>query len=218
MSVHAVIAVRGGPEAKSRCAAVLDGQQREALVMTMIEDMLAALGVVDAIDHLYVVTPTEAIAKRAASLGATPLLERSALGLNAALDNARRHVAGRDPDARLLLLPGDLPLLDPTDIVKLIASVRPDQMVLVATNDGGTGALLLPVQAKFDFCFGPCSAARHREAAARARIEATTLAVPSLAFDLDTPDDVEIVRRRAIDSHTGRYLHDLEFSEEFAAR
>lgn len=218
MSVHAVIAVRGGPEAKSRCAPVLSGQQREALVVNMIEDMLAALADVQAVDHIYIVTPTTAIAERASLLGAIPLVEPHANGLNAALDVARCHIADRDPDARLLLLPGDLPLLDSAELSDFIAAFQPDQCVFVATDDGGTGALLLPVQSKFEFCFGPDSAARHREAAVTAGLGAIAVSAPSLAFDVDTSDDINVVCRCAGDSHTGRYLLSLGVAEECAAR
>jgi 2-phospho-L-lactate guanylyltransferase (CobY/MobA/RfbA family) len=38
--------------------------------------------------------------------------------------------------------------------------------------------------------FGPDSAARHREAAAEAGVPLRELALPSLAIDLDEPDDV----------------------------
>lgn len=218
MSVHAVVAVRGGPEAKSRCAAVLDGPQRETLVMAMIDDMLGALARVDTIDHRYVVTPTPEIAERASRLGAIALLEPRPLGLNAALEWARSAIVARDAEARLLMLPGDLPLLDPAELVDIIASFPRDRVVLAPTDDGGTGALLLPARANYDFSFGPCSAARHREAGARAGIEVIPFLAPSLALDIDTVADIHAVRRRGIDSHTVRYLRRLELAEELAGR
>lgn len=214
MSVHAVVAVRGGPLAKTRCAAVLNEEQRETLVLTMIEDMLAALARVDAIDHIYVVTPTTAIAERVRELGATPLVEPKSYGLNAAFELARYRISDRDPDGQLMLFPGDLPLLDPAEMDELITSFQPDELVFVATDDGGTGALLLPVQAQFKFCFGPNSAARHREAATIAGLKPIAFTAPSLAFDIDTWEDIKDLCRQRGDSQTAQYLRSLQMAEE----
>lgn len=218
MSVHAVVAVRGGPLAKTRCADVLNEEQRKALVMTMIEDMIAALARVDAIDHIYVVTPTTAIVERVRGLGATPLVEHKSYGLNAAFELARFQISGRDPNGQLMLFPGDLPLLDPAEMDELITSFQPDELVFVATDDGGTGALLLPAHAQFKFCFGPNSAARHREAASIAGLKPIAYTAPSLAFDVDTWEDIKGLCRQTGNSRTTQYLRGLQLAEECTMR
>jgi 2-phospho-L-lactate guanylyltransferase (CobY/MobA/RfbA family) len=54
---QAVIAVRGGPGAKSRCADAPDGPERARLTAAMLQDMLAAVSRCDVTAN-WAVTPT----------------------------------------------------------------------------------------------------------------------------------------------------------------
>ena len=113
MNADVVIAARGGPGAKSRLSGRLDLARREALVEAMLTDMLAALAACPAVLRTYVTTPTPALARLAARSGAVVVLEHGPDDLNAAFDHARRRIAIGDPEATVVLLPGDLPRLDP---------------------------------------------------------------------------------------------------------
>lgn len=218
MRTHVVIAVRGGPVAKSRCAPMFDAAQRELLVEAMIDDMLSALTGADNIDAIHLVTPTRAIADLALDHGADALLEDDAIGLNAALDTARRWVADSDADARLVLLPGDLPLIDPAELNRAIAAWQPGRLVIVPSNDGGTGALIMAASAQVDLCFGEDSAVRHADAARRHGLEPLSIALPSLAFDIDSPHDITDMIRHGRDSRTRAFLRAQRLSEEYVAR
>ena len=90
------------------------------------------------------------------------------------------------------LLPGDCPLLDPVELDSSARGIR-GGCVGVATDRHGTGTnglFLAPADA-IGPAFGPGSRERHLDRARRAGYEAEELDIPSLALDLDTPDDLD---------------------------
>lgn len=192
MSAEAVIAVRGGPEAKSRLAGRLDARRREALVEAMLADMLTALARCPGVRRSHVATPTPALARLAARAGAVVILEHGPDNLNGALDRARRRIAAADPQAMVLLLPGDLPRLGPADVQACLAMTGHRRLVLApASADGGTGALLLRAQDPLPLAFGPGSFGKHLAAARTLGLEAEVVRAPGLGFDIDRPADLD---------------------------
>ncbi|HYN90533.1 MAG TPA: hypothetical protein VER75_01335, partial [Thermoleophilaceae bacterium] len=90
---------------------------------------------------------------------------------------------------RALLVPGDTPLLDPGELAGLIAGTR--AVVIVPDRHGsGTNALVLSPPDAIEPSFGPGSFARHVAAAESAGVPHRVEAVPTLALDVDTPDDL----------------------------
>lgn len=196
MNTHVVIAARGGPDAKSRCRDRLNGRQREALVEAMLHDMLQALAGCPAVRRVYVTTPTAALARLAARSGAAVILEHGPPDLNRAFSDARRRIAAVDPRAIVVLLPGDLPLLDPAELSTCIAAAQGGAVVLAsATADGGTGAVVQTAVLALPLAFGPGSFRKHQLAAATLGLEARVIEAPSLGFDLDRPEDLDTVAR-----------------------
>ena len=182
MSVELVIAVRGGPGAKSRCGDLIDGP---ALAAAMLADMVEAARACPAIAAVHVVTPTPDVAT---GLDVDIIREATPAGLDAAFTMARAAL----PDRTLLLLPGDLPQMRAADLAGLVAAHRPGEILIVpSATDGGTGAILIEAQAPMRFAFGPGSFARHMaEAGARAR----RFDCAGLAEDLDRPTDLARAR------------------------
>lgn len=192
MNAEVVIAVRGGPGAKSRLSGRLDAERREALVEAMLTDMLAALAGCPAILRTYVTTPTPSLARRAARAGAVVILEHETGDLNAAFDRARRRIAAAAPETTLVLLPGDLPTLDPSELEVCLEATDPDRLVLApASADGGTGALVLRAGVPLPLAFGPGSLGKHLAAARTLGLAAQVVRTPSLGFDIDRPADLD---------------------------
>ncbi|MBW8812794.1 MAG: 2-phospho-L-lactate guanylyltransferase [Caulobacterales bacterium] len=192
MKADVVIAVRGGPQAKTRLARRLDAPQRDALVETMLADMLAALFGCPSVRRIYVTTPTPTLARIAARFGAVVVLEPDAGGLNQAFDRTRARIAAADPRTKVMLLPGDLPRLDPAEVRTLIAAAGPDRLVVApASADGGTGALVFEAGTPLRLAFGPGSFGKHLAAARTLGLEAKVIHAESLGFDLDRPADLD---------------------------
>ena len=171
--------------------AVRDGDAREALTLAMLQDVVAALHGAKSVRRTVVLTPDDEVAAVAREAGAEALV-RDDPGLNASLDLGARALAPRDEP--LLVLLGDVAGALPADIDALsqsLVELGGSGVVLAPSSDGGTSALL---RAPFEIvpsCFGPDSAKRHREAAAERGMPYRELPLPSLAIDLDLPDDVE---------------------------
>jgi 2-phospho-L-lactate guanylyltransferase len=186
-----VIAVRGGGDAKSRYGDLVAPQDRAAFVEAMLTDMLQAIHRAPSVTVVRVVTPTPPIAALARALGADAILESAPAGLNAAFRLGRQHVARDNPDETLILLPGDLPGLDPRELEAVTAAHAPDRIVMVrAANDGGTGALAFAAGVDLTTAYGLDSFERHLAAARALRLEPVELTAPSLAHDLDRPGDL----------------------------
>jgi 2-phospho-L-lactate guanylyltransferase len=95
----------------------------------------------------------------------------------------------------VLVVPADLPLITPEDVKVMLAHANDPPVVVVAPDRHrqGTNALLVCPVGLIDYDFGPNSFQRHclRAEQAGARLEVVDL--PSLALDVDLPEDLEMV-------------------------
>jgi 2-phospho-L-lactate guanylyltransferase len=187
-----VIAVRGGEEAKSRYGDLVAPGDRAAFVEAMLTDMLRAIAEAPSVDGVWVVTPTPRIAALAHGLGARVVDETSPAGLRGAFRLGRLSAAASARKATVVLLPGDLPGLDPKDLEAVIAAAAPPGVVAMvrAARDGGTGALAFPAVLDLPLAYGPDSFARHRAAVHELGLDPVEVKAPSLAHDLDHPSDL----------------------------
>lgn len=183
----AVIPVRSLEGAKSRLGEALDAEERRELVERLLRRTVAAALGSPGIDAVVVVSPDAEVLALAGSLGARPLTQASQ-GLNHALEEARSTLPD---DARLLVLPGDLPRISVAALGALLDGAPPaPSVVLVTDRHGrGTNALLLDPASVIPFAFGGDSREAH---ACLARAAEATLVEPEsdLRIDLDTPDDL----------------------------
>ena len=209
----ALIPVKELSQAKARLAPVLDGERRRELALALYRDVLAAALACPALDGVAVVSRDRDALTLAVEAGAEGLPEPG--GLNEALTSASQTMAERGVD-RLVVLAADLPLATPDDIAIVAqASAQADaDVALVPSEDGGTNALALAPGA-IAFRFGPDSARRHLAAADAADLRSLRLELPTLALDIDTPDDLARLRDtdRAIGQNTlsiYKQLHILE--------
>jgi 2-phospho-L-lactate guanylyltransferase len=198
----ALIPVKRLEQSKSRLLPELADAARQALTLAMLADLIDALARSGCIDRIAVTTPDPQVAARARAAGAEVLM-RPEPGLNAALEDAAVRLAPAEGEALVVVL-GDVAGALPEDFRRLVAAAGaggpsgagdPDGsskagVWLAPSADGGTSALLLRPARAIPFCFGPASAARHREAACAAGVAYHELALASLAIDLDQPEDL----------------------------
>ena len=175
-------------EAKSRFRVAYDDETRAALVRAMLTDVLDAVRAAHE-GPLLLVTADAAFGELAARFDARRIEDR-AHDYNGAVAAALHTEAVRDAGAALVL-PADLPRATPGDIVCVLEALHTAEVVLVPAHDGGTGALGLRPPDAIAPAFGPDSAAAHREAARAAARRFEEIDCPSLAFDVDTPSDLE---------------------------
>ena len=195
MRTTAVLPVKSFSQAKQRLGDALGGDEREQLAAAMVADVLSALGAVDAVDDVVVVTAEPVAARAAERAGAGVVEDPEEAGQSAAALRGIDAALVRGAD-RVLLVPGDCPALDPRDLARLLGrAVEPPAVIIVPDRHGsGTNALLLSPPGVVAPSFGAGSFARH---AARASAVGATVKVcelPSLGLDVDTPDDLAALR------------------------
>ncbi|MEE2673418.1 MAG: 2-phospho-L-lactate guanylyltransferase [Myxococcota bacterium] len=203
----ALVPVKRLADTQSRLLAHLAPQARESFALAMLEDVIAALLGAESIGRAIVLTPDESVAAAARAAGAESLV-RDDPGLNPALDaGARELEAGDEP---VLVVLGDVAGALPSDIDTLSSMLEGPGVALAPSSDGGTSALLRAPHDVIPSCFGSDSAKRHREAATRGGVAYLEAHLPSLALDLDLPEDVDrFLRTEAGGEHTRAALKKL---------
>jgi 2-phospho-L-lactate guanylyltransferase len=195
MSTIAILPVKSFGSAKQRLAPALGAGSRQALAQAMFSDVLASLRRVPGVDAVAVVT-SDRVAE-AAALGerVEVLRDTEMAGQSAAALIGIRYGQAHGFD-RVLLVPGDTPLLDPGEVAALLRRALDNGVgaVIVPDRHGeGTNALLLTPPDAIEPSFGPGSCERHVAAARAAEVSFAVEHVPTLALDVDTGQDLEVL-------------------------
>jgi 2-phospho-L-lactate guanylyltransferase len=184
----------------------------------MFSDVLAALGRVRGVEAVVVVTADPA-AEQLAHGRATVLHDTGRGGQSVAAQIGIRHAVDRDFD-RVLLVPGDTPLIDPIEVDALLERTETDpiEVGIVADRHGtGTNALVLTPPTAIDPSFGPDSRGRHVDLAIEGDRGYRVEHAPTLAHDVDTPEDLDALRSaltgvRGRAQRTWGALHQIDHS------
>ncbi len=173
---------------KSRLADALTPGQQEVLSLSMLERVVRA-ALESPASGVWVVGGDAGVVEAAGGLGAR-WLDDGGAGLNEAL--ARVFQSAYDLGLAPMYLPADLPFVSSADIAGAVeASKRGEVMMLApASRDGGTNAILTPVDSPFRPALGAGSFAGHRDQAGDLGLPMAVYDCPGLGFDLDTPDDL----------------------------
>jgi len=184
-----IVPVKTLAQAKSRLGPALDQAERAALSRLMSEDVLRALRACPGLSGTAVLTADAAMRGVAHEFGCSVIEEDPALDLSANLQAGSRQLAA-DGAHTVVIVPMDLPTLEPADVQMLLRAHQSGITVCPAVRDGGTNALAMTPPDASDYLFGPDSASRHLDAARRRGLAATRLEMPAFARDVDTVDDV----------------------------
>ena len=143
-------------------------------------------------EDVVVISPARALAEIVEPSGARLVVQRG-MGLNEGLEQARFDALVDDVE-QLVVLHGDLPNLQPSDI-ETLTSALPDEgspAVAIAPDRAGTGTngLVLRPPGVIRFRFGEGSFAKHLEEVSAASVPLVAVNRAGLAFDLDTPEDL----------------------------
>jgi 2-phospho-L-lactate guanylyltransferase len=188
----AVLPIKSFGAAKTRLSALLGSGSRQALAQAMFCDTLSSLRHVSGLDAIAVVT-ADKVAESAAIGDRVQLIrdDREA-GHNPAAEMGLLHGAAAGFE-RVLLVPGDTPLLDPREISELLERSEAAGLAVAIVPDRhgtGTNGLLISPPGAFTPSFGPDSLRRHVEAAQRAGLRYSVEPLQSLALDVDSPEDL----------------------------
>lgn len=171
-----------GVEGKTRLHA--SRRVRRELSLAMLGDVLAAAAAVG--DPRVVTGDAEAAAL------APDVVEDPGGGQGAAVEAALR---GLEPGA-ILIVNADVPCVVPDDLRALLAATPAGGIAFVEALDGTTNAMSLSAPEVFAPLYGPDSAARFAAHARELGLEAVSVAVPNLANDVDTLEDLHRLHLR----------------------
>jgi 2-phospho-L-lactate guanylyltransferase len=143
------------------------------------------------VDEIAVVTDDDG-ARALAREAATVLRDDAGSGQSAAAEIGIRHALANGFE-RVVLVPGDTPMVDAGELDRLLARVEADRLAIAIVADRhatGTNALVLVPPDALRPSFGPGSRARHAAAAEATGLPHRLEDAPSLAHDVDTPGDL----------------------------
>ena len=210
MSLWTIVPVKPFNEGKSRLAGHLSPRQRRALNRELLTRTLAAINQARLDAQILVVSRDSCALAAAEHAGSSALAEESQPcttlpsscspndaesepQLNAALTQAARYAAAHGA-TKVLVLPTDMPNLTAEDVRTLASPTNCDPQIIIApSRDGGTNALMLQPAQAIPFAFGRDSFQRHRRLAADAGIPVRVVESDSLVFDIDLPEDYELI-------------------------
>jgi 2-phospho-L-lactate guanylyltransferase len=196
MTLWAIVPVKPLRRGKSRLAEVLTQDERKDLNRSLLAHTINTLAAIPEIEHVLVISRDPEALALAREHGARTVLENGAPGLNVALAKAT-IVAKNYITQGVLIVPADLPLLTVEDVRAMLERAKQPPVVVVAPDRRrhGTNALLVCPVGLIGYDFGPDSFQRHCEHARQAGARLEICELPSLALDVDLPEDLDAVGR-----------------------
>lgn len=162
---------------------------RSKLALAMLGDVLTAS---IAMGRTLLVTGDAAARALADELGAE-VIDDPGGGQGEAVGAALEHV----DNGVVLVVNADVPCVVPHDLRTLAGAAELGAVGLVEAEDGTTNALAFPRASLFAPLYGAGSADRFRAHAASQGVTAVAAAIPNLADDVDTLDDLAQIGLRA---------------------
>ena len=179
-------------EAKSRLSPVLGLADREDLMRAMVADVIVACRAARRVDRIAVITKDDEWRATAEDMGCLVLQEDGSLGYTAAAERGCALLADRGDVRHVAVLPGDLPLINPQEVDRVISSLAGGaRCVIVPSRDGlGTNCMAQALPLTVPLRYGPQSFSRHLSLAHAAGITTSVLRLPGIGHDIDLPDDL----------------------------
>lgn len=190
-----IIPLKSASGALARLSELLDPRQRRGLQRAMAHDVVAAVRTLRPVPELALLAEDPLSARRLAGRRGLVVEAAPGAGLNLHLACAVAVLGAHRPGATALVLAADIPQVQPRDIVRLLRAAAEHDLVVVPDRHGrDANALAFKLDKPPAFAFGPDSCLQHLGNAERAGLSARVLELASFALDVDSPEDVELVR------------------------
>jgi len=184
-----LLPVKNLANAKQRLAPVLEQQGRTELAQAMLADVAEAVAAYTG-DEVSLATSDPFAIELARQHGFEIIRDESNLSETDAIAMATRVCESRGVKSTLVI-PGDIPLIEASDIRAIYDSSPDIGSVLVPSSDKrGTNAVLRRPAGLFPLRFGNDSFMPHLAAAIGTDKSCVVLSLPGIALDVDTPEDL----------------------------
>jgi 2-phospho-L-lactate guanylyltransferase len=186
----AILPVKRFDAAKQRLGEALGAGSRAALAAAMFSDVLASLERSQVLQEIVVVSGDSEVRDIVAGRDVTLTADLAEKGQSHAAKSGLARAAALGHE-RAALVPSDCPLLDPSELDRLLAASATFDVVIVPDRHGtGTNALVVDPSGSFEPQFGPDSLRRHVEEAERRGLAFTVDRPETFTLDVDTEDDL----------------------------
>jgi 2-phospho-L-lactate guanylyltransferase len=200
-----LLPIKDFKHAKQRLAPVLDATTRAGLARAMLNDVLNVLARARSPQRIVLFTASGEVIQMARPFGFEVVFEKSVDGHSAAVNHMVDELS--QTCSRILSIAGDLPRLVPSEVDFALEAVS-EPITLIPSRDwtGTNGVVFMP-PARIAMEYGDGSFRRHLSKAAAAGIRSDVMDLPGIAFDIDTPEDLQaFLDDPCKDSETWRYL------------
>ena len=200
-----LLPVKTFSNAKQRLAPTVDAATRAGLARAMCTDVLTTLARTHVPERVVVFTAADEVIEMARPFGFDVIRERSVDGHSAAVNEMVSELLFSA--TRILSIAIDLPRLIPSEI-DFALDTASEPVTLIPSRDGtGTNGVVFISPARIAMEYGEGSFRRHLSKAAAAGHRADVMSLPGIAFDIDTPEDLNLfMDDPRKDSETWRYL------------
>lgn len=183
---HVLVPVKRLANAKTRLAESLSPHERATLMGDLVAHVLA-------VTREAGVGPVTIVSAEPFEIEGVSRFDDRGLPWNDALAAAISETVVEEIAA---IVSADLPALRADEVRALVAATPARGIAIGRALDAGTNAVAMRPPGAMRTCFGEQgSAALHARIAADAGLDAVILDLPGLAFDIDTPNDLDRMRR-----------------------
>jgi 2-phospho-L-lactate guanylyltransferase len=185
-----LIPVKSLTNAKQRLASVLDQPTRTKLAQAMLCDVLETLGTWVRRPEVSIVTSDPFAVEVARQFQFQIIPDKTNRSETDAIEMATRFCESEGIDSTLVI-PADIPLINVSELEKILEAAPEEGTVLVPAADGrGTNAAWRRPAALFPLRFGNDSFKPHLAAARATQKPCVVLSLPGIALDIDNPSDL----------------------------
>ncbi len=208
-----LVPVKNLAGAKQRLAAVLDQPARTELAQAMLLDVLETLAHWAHRPDVGIVTSDPFALELADRFHFTVIADNANRGETDAIETATRYCESHGVDSSLVI-PGDIPLIQSSELEIIIAASPAEGSVLVPAADGrGTNAIFRRPAGLFPARFGNDSFKPHHAAAQATGKPCIVLSLPSIALDVDNPEDLRTLAAAPGETRSQRLIRQWELAD-----
>lgn len=207
-----LIPVKNLKDAKQRLAPVLDQPERTELARAMLQDVADAVAAWKERPEVAIVSCDSFAISLACRYGFEVIADHRNSGETEAIEMATQVCESRGLDT--LVIPGDVPLIQPEDLQAIYNNAPEVGTVLVPAGDNrGTNGVLRRPAALFPLRFGNDSFKPHVAAARATGKPVVILPVRGLAVDVDDPEDLQRLIHLPGETRAQRLARSLKFRD-----
>jgi len=208
-----LVPVKNVSNAKQRLAALLDQPTRTALAQAMLLDVLDAIYAWPNRPAVALVTSDDFAAGCARKFGFETIPDHANRSETDAIEMASRVCVERGAHSTLVV-PADIPLLQPAELEQILQAAPSAGSVLVPSADSrGTNAAWRSPATLFPLRFGNDSFKPHLAAARAMRKPCVVLSLPGIGLDIDNPADLRQLAAMPGETRAQRFVRQLDLAE-----